>query len=537
MEMENVASPTDALLLTLPHRPRSRNTGLLAAVEALLVLLALGLFLAPDIAAIGLAALGCGVPLVWWVWARPEYGLLAIVFLASSFVPSDVVDLRLPIGGLELRDLVLLGMLGMLIVRGLVGKRLRLDWWPVSMPLLIFLSMAVFSAVYALIYRGVESNWVFAELRALVYYATFFATTWSLAGRRRLRQVVDGLFVLADMTSTLLILQQFAGVSSRLLSTMSGSNWTVFQQSSASGSFGTVRIVPPGHVLMNCMMVVAFCFVVLPVDRRLRLTSAFQFVYLNVGLLLTYTRAQWIAAGIALGLIVIVTYVRHRARARRWLVVGLAAFMLAYAIIGPAVQERLEEVPFVTALSERFVSLLTPGKTLDSYSLQWRIFEMEKARQALSAEPVLGVGLGNAYRDITLLHGEASGKWYEGLAAGQASRFTRFIHSSYLAIAVKMGVPAVACFLWFIVAFLRNSARLWLTLQSPYEQGLVLGVGTSLIGLVAWAVFHQLLVQTESTATIGVLLGLVAAVAAAAEHSRPYLDVSGQRRTARRPAE
>jgi len=46
------------------------------------------------------------------------------VLLSESLVRADIVDLRLPIGGLELRDLALIGMLGLLILRGLVHKTL-----------------------------------------------------------------------------------------------------------------------------------------------------------------------------------------------------------------------------------------------------------------------------------------------------------------------------------------------------------------------------------------------------------------------------
>jgi len=477
-------------------------------------LLALSLYLAPTISALALAAFGLGLPLVLLAWFRPEFGLLAIIFLTSSFLPADIVDMRLPIGGgLDLRDLTLLGMFGLLGFRGLARKALWVPWWPVGVPLLTFLGFAIFSAAYALFFQRVEANWALNDLRILMYYAVFFVTGWAITRRRQLTILIAGLFLIADLTAGIVLLQQFLGTENRLLAAMSDTHWGLWQQGAASGGFGIVRVVPPGHVLMYFMMVIALCLMVFArKNRRLRAIFALQFLYLNVGLLLTYTRAQWIAATIALGMIFIALIPAYKAQLARYLVIGISVFLLAYSLLGAGLQESIDNVPFVNVLTARVLSILTPSETLGSLSITWRLFETEEALRSIAERPLLGVALGNSYRDVTLLRGEASGQFTGSLAAGTLSRFTRFIHNSYLSIAVKMGLPALISYLCFCVAFLVSSWQLYRNLSERYLKAIVLAVLAGFVGLLQWSILHQHFVETESTSVVGLMVGLTASI-------------------------
>ncbi len=477
-----------------------------------LSLLAVSLYLAPTITARALAVLGLGVPLFLLVWSRPEYGLLTIIFLTSSFVRADIVDLRLPIGGgLDLRDLALLSMLGLLILQGLVRGRLAIEWWPVALPLLAFLGFAVFSAWYALFVQNVKATWALSDLRNLMYYAAFFVTSWAVTRRRQLAIVLAGMFLIADLTTGTIFLQQFLGSQQRLLAGMSASSWLMWQQSSTSSGFGLVRVVPPGQVLVYFMMVLAFCLAMFArQNRRLQIVSALQFLYLGLGILLTYTRSQWVAVGAALGLILAVLVRAYRARLARYVVIGIAVLPLALSLYGFSATSLQQNIPVVNALAVRVQSMFTLGATLETGSSEWRLFEIREALRSISEHPLLGVGLGNSYRDLTLLAGEASGRWYGSLAPDLLYRFTRFLHNSYLSIAVKMGVPALVCFLWFCAAFIVKGWRLYRTLSEAYLKGVVLGVLAGFVGLLLWALLHQHFIQAESTFIVGLVVGLAA---------------------------
>jgi hypothetical protein len=487
--------------------------GIVLGVLGLGVLTA-ALYLAPQPATVGLVLLGLGLPIGLLLWSRPEFGLLGILFLAANFLPMDVVDIRLPIGGgLELRDLLLLGMLGLLILRGLARKTLYVPWWPVGAPLLLFLALALLSAAYSLLWQGVETNWALAELRDLSAYALFFITAWVLNRPRLLVVVLAGLFVVADLTAAIIFVQQFLGASRPLLPAMTASYWGIWDWGGGTGLIGRVRVVPPSHVLVYFAMLISGGLAMYEPNRRFRAMLAIQFGVLGLALLLTYTRAQWIATAIALVLMLAVLAPKYKAQLARLTFLSIPMLLLACGLLGFGLQKRLEKTSLFTLLSERVMTLLTPDETLDSSSLQWRAFETKEAFNSISLHPLLGVGLGNSYRHVTTLQGEADG-WYTGmsLAAGGVSRFTRYVHSSYLWIAVKMGIPAFVIFLWFCAAFLVAGWRLMSRLPDKEVKGIVLAVVTGFAGLFVWSVFHQHLVMNRSSTGVAFMAGLVAGI-------------------------
>lgn len=475
-----------------------------------LFVLGAGAYLAPQATALIVAAAGIGLPLLVLVWHRPEFGLLAIVLLNSHFFASDALDLRLPFGGgLDLRDLAFLGIVGLLAFQALLRRSLVLPWWPVGWPLLVFLALALLSSFYSLFFQGTEPNWVLGELRGVSYYALFFVAAWAIKGSKQLSAFLIGLFIIADVTAGVLMAQQFLGPHDYALKAMSENPWWIRPDRNLTG-IGTVRIVPPGHVLMYFMMIFAFCLAVSPWQRtRLRLACTLQFLFLNIGLLLTYTRAQWLAAAFALALTVAAVLHLSIPKGVRLVAVVALVLLVSGALAAPF-WDRIHSLPVVSKLTTRIVSMGRPQREIEVRSLQWRVFETAAALRAIAEQPLLGVGLGNAYRKITLLQGEARGEWGGlGLSSGRYSRFTRYVHSSYLGIAVKMGILSLMAFLGFCVAFFICGWRLYAGMPKGRERMLVLAVLNGFGGLLAWSVFHSQLLTASSTSTAAIMVGLV----------------------------
>jgi O-antigen ligase len=234
----------------------------------------------------------------------------------------------------------------------------------------------------------------------------------------------------------------------------------------------------------------------------------FQFTFLNLGLLLTYTRAQWIASVVALGL----SMVMLPGAARRRLVRAIPALVLVLtACVTPfaaGVQLPGGVGAFVTAVASRATSTLTPDQTLGSPSLQWRLFETEQALRSLAAAPQ-GVGLGNTYRSVTTLAGEAAG--YQG-----TEPLNRFAHNSYLYIAVKTGLLGLAVFVWFCLAFVASSWRLLHRLPEGRYRWLTIAAMASFVGIMQWSLTEANFMQTGSTVVVGLMVGVVACAARAA---------------------
>ncbi|MFN8497376.1 MAG: O-antigen ligase family protein [Anaerolineae bacterium] len=507
----------DATVVAVFPPPRSFRTQ--ARLGILLALLALGLLVAalgvaPEVAPYAIAAVGLGIPAVWLLWRHPEVGLVTLILLTTTVVPSDV---RLPATSFELRDVLLLGMLALLAVRGLVRKNLTLPWWRVSGPLIAFLGVALFSALYAIAYENVAPNTALNELRTATYYATFFVAAWGLVRRKQVWWLLIGLFLVADLTTSVVFLQQFPrtrdlvsldatwyrGQQSETPSELG--TWYLAQQSDETVSFGALRVVPPGHVLLYLMATVAFCLMIAQGPSRLvRLVCALEFVFLGAGLLLTYTRAQWLASLTALALAFLLLPSRHKKRAIQTVAVTALAVVCIGGLSMGGIQEQAKAIPFIGTLGARALSVLSPSDTLATDSLTWRIYETQTAMQAITDHPVLGVGLGNAYRGVTL---------FQDVGMGD-EELTRFIHNAYLYITVKMGILGLLTFLWFYFAFLIHGWHQSQAVGDAPARAIIIALVCAGVGLLQWSLTTPHLFATESTVVVGLMAGVVAAIVA-----------------------
>lgn len=481
-----------------------------------LAILAVSLYLVPDGTALALAVAGLGLPCLWLVWRRPEIGLLGLVFLTSGFIPANTIDVRLPVGGLDARDLVFLAVGGLVLLRALLRHDLTVRWRWVGTALAVFWGVAVLSALYALFFRNVEPQWVFGELRPLAYYGTFFLAALAIRRRNQFVALLVGLFVLADLTAGVLIVQQFFGLENRLLAAMTGGAWNVWQADSAYGGFGAVRIIPPGHVLTYAMAIVAFClFLATPTRAFWRFGLALQFVYLNFALVFTYMRAQWVASAIALALAVMLLPLAGKLRLARYGLSVVLVLLFAYGIVGDEIERTLQDKPFFTTVTTRATSLVTLTETLNSDSLQWRLFETDESLRSISQNVFLGVGLGNAYRNPTNLPPEGANGYRSGF------RLTRFVHNSYLYLAVKMGLPGLVAFGLVAVALLASSWRRYIRERDGQLKLVALAIMASYAGFLSWCVTQSQLMQVESTAVIGLLAGMMAGMSYLAASAGP----------------
>ena len=444
----------------------------------------------------------------------PELGLLTLIAFTSSFLPADIIDLRLPVGGgFDLRDLILLALLFSAFLRQLHQPTLHKLSWHASLPLLLLLLWAVYSAFYAVFYMNVETNWVFNELRIMLYYSVFFLTALACTNRVSIVRLIWGLLILSNLTALLVIIQQFFSANGLLAALLTELEWIIWTQGQAEG-FGTLRIIPPGHVLLYFLSVIAFTQLVFgEIKWKPRLFWLFQFVFLNFALIISFTRAQWLASLFALALISIILLPYYKHIFLRYSVPILAGILIFTALLGPQLSERLLASEFYMALETRVLSLFQVSATAQTYSLQWRAFENQEALKVISEQPALGVGLGNSYRDITILQGEASGRFTQAVGVSDPYRFTRYIHNSFLFLAVKLGLVGLFLFIWFVLDFLFLGFKQYRDRTDRPEErqlkGLSLAITCALSGLMLWSLFHSHLMETESTSVIGLMTGLV----------------------------
>lgn len=504
-------APTAVAIFPPPYSSRTyARLGILLALLALAALV-IALYVAPESTPYAIAAVGLGLPAAWLLWSHPEVGMVMLILLTNTVIPSEV---RIPATTIELRDFMLLGMLALLAIRGLVRKNLTIPWWRVSSPLIAFLGVALFSTLYAVAYEDVAPHTALNELRTAMYYTTFFVAAWGLERRKQVWWLLIGLFLVAGLTTSVVFLQQFPrtrdlvsleatwyrGQQSETPTELG--TWYLAQQSDETASFGALRVVPPGHVLMYLMATVAFCLMIANGQSRLvRLLCALAFVFLGAGLLLTYTRAQWLASLTALALAFLLLPSRHKKGAIQAVaVIVLAAVCIAGLSMG-GVQEQAKTIPFIETSGARALSVLSPSETLATDSLTWRIYETQTAMQAITDHPFLGVGLGNAYRGVT---------FFQDVGMGD-EELTRFIHNAYLYITVKMGILGLLTFLWFYFAFLIHGWRQSQSVRDVQARTIIIALICAGVGLLQWSLTTPHLFATESTVIVGLMAGVVAA--------------------------
>lgn len=477
---------------------------MVATLLAAIVLSSAAFYYATNITTTMIAYAAIGVVALWLIWTRPEFGLLILMFLAASFIPPKAIDLRLPVGGLDLRDLTLLCLLGMAVLKGVKARKLAIPWWPIGGLLLAYFVVAIFSALYAVLYLDVDPTWTLSELRSVIYLSVFFVTAWLITKPKQFSIVLIGLFCLADLTAAIILVQQFLGRNSPLLSAMLGNGWylrLVGDTGDTGSDFGTVRVVPPNIILMFMMMVVAFAILVYPrVSRWQRVFCLCQLTCLGLATLFTYTRAQWIATVIAIGLVTALLPLAEKTRLGRYLAGILLVAAVVFVMFGTVIEQATNSGNFINNVVARADSIFTPEQTLASSSLQWRIFENGEALKSIALHPVLGVGLGNAYREVTLLQYEDRRFYF---------RKTRFVHNSYLYIAVKMGVSGLGVFLLFCTGFLIRGWKAYRRMPEGQMKRITLALLASFVGLLVWSNTQMHFLSVESTAVVGLMVGLV----------------------------
>jgi O-antigen ligase len=193
------------------------------------------------------------------------------------------------------------------------------------------------------------------------------------------------------------------------------------------------------------------------------------------------------------------------ARARKALCALALAFLAVAAVLlfwqRDEVEQFTSEVNFATPLVMRIESIFTLDETLNSYSAQTRYMQTYAAADAIKANPLLGVGLGNAYRGLT--QAEANTRY---------TRFVRFIENSYLYMTTKMGFPALLVFGALIAAVLLSGWRNFQTVRDPLLRGVSLACLVAFGGLVVWAFNHPLFMLPEYTIMVGAIIGISEAV-------------------------
>lgn len=466
------------------------------------------LFLLPTIAPFLLAGIIVVTFGTGYIWNNSIWLICILNILVASFIPQDIFDIRLPVGGgLDLSDVIFIGALGILVIRQLNRKLITIPWMAVGVPLLLFLLVVVTSAFNSLAIENTEFNWVFRDVRVFIYFLLFFMIIWAIEKPLHLIYLCGSVFLIADLTTLIIIGQQFVGINNYLVPGMSD---VTMWQITAVGD-GTVRIMPPSIQFIGIAQLFSLCLIFVANDNRLRLFAIFQFLFLGIGFLLTYTRSAWAASGI--GIVLIIVYYAITRRDVILFKIGLVSlpFLIGAAIGLTLLPSSLyDDIPIVGSLATRVVSIFQVRDTVQTYSIQWRIFENDEAIRAIGEKPILGWGLNTPYRNITIQQGEAARTFVPNMH--DRYRFTRFVHNGYLAIMLKTGLLGFSVLMWMYAAFMFDGFRRLQTLENPYYIALGISILASFAGLLLRAYFFGIFTEPHLVINLVTSMGIVGAI-------------------------
>lgn len=457
------------------ERPR-RGRGALLAAGAAAGVAVLGFVGSTSPAA--LVAGAGGLVLGGVVFLRPEIGALLLV-VTAEIVPASVLEARgIPMGGgrIEVTDvLVGLSVGGWLVSLAVARRRPQLPSPFLSYLLLSFFGLAGVSLTVAHA-SGIPLKESLTELRPLLAYLIVFPLVGCV--RRRPDLLRGAAIVVAGLgISSLVLLVRYASGTNEL----------------ATGTGGALRIRATTDLVPLLTVVCGIVFICLrPPGRR-----ALPVLLTSVGaaaLYVTFLRGAWLAAALALSAVVLLL----PGRLRGWAVLRAAILVLCAAVALFAASSLFSTGDPASAAVARIGTLLHTGQDV---SAEHRLAEWHEATRQIASHPLTGIGLGGTITFVTPLYNAAE------LASG-VHFTTSYIHSSYLWLALKLGIPGACALLAAVLYALSSAIALYRRSTDAQERQILLAVAGSLIATLAFAVTGPHLTVLNSTPLVAALVAV-----------------------------
>jgi len=468
----------------------SRPTQIAWACAAGLLLGAACLLVSPELTLVGLA----GLALSFAMLKRPEIGVLAILLCTAGVISEAELPLiPIGVGSLQIPDVFLLSLLGMIGLRWLVEPEFKLVRTPLDLPLLAFWGIAV-SVTFIGVFRStVDTTEALRGIRFITYYLTFFVVTNLAREERQIRLLLWGSLLLGTITAAAMAGQAALGDAMPL---MRGRVETLTIQGTSYA--GVTRIVVPGLSLVVVGFVVVTVTLVLNKFKAAGALSLLQWALLGLGVVLTFLRSYW--AVIAFLFLLLAYLVRGR---DRWRMIsgGLAAALLgAIVLLTVLTSPDTRPARLVGATFDRLLTLVS-ADTAQEDSLEWRYMENRYAYRQILAHPLLGLGLRARYRpsDPVL---------ERSLPPDPEWDARRHIHNGHLGMLVTTGLPGYLTLMGFSLVFIVRGFKRWRSVRDPQLRGMVLGYTLAYLGVVIGAIVNATFMQWYWTPVIGTMMAM-----------------------------
>ena len=259
--------------------------------------------------------------------------------------------------------------------------------------------------------------------------------------------------------------------------------------------------------------------------------SGFVFVLMSIVWMITafvYEKKKWWQAGPVILILTLAIYVNFGRALWFWTVaavffsfffIGLGRLfktLIALIIMIISVMSLLNifEPNAMTGAAERIMSISEEGGNRTSFG--WRKLENELAIANIIKSPIIGVGIGGEYR-----------KWLGELRTFE--EHTRYVHNSYIFIALKLGLPALIILLWLLVLSWIEGVRQLRTIPDQ-DRPLKIAALSALPAILGLSSTQPELMNTFSIIFITIVMVILI-------HKKPStLDVQPEVKNAREPS-
>lgn len=295
----------------------------------------------------------------------------------------------------------------------------------VLVPFLFVVSAFFLSIIYSAAILHTPIKDVLGESKHLFYWIVFPLSAYIGMDEKRFEKVVYGLVAVALVFSIGQIIQGLFGIQ-----VMGG---RALQDLETMGHYSEVKRSTTSGIHL---IVWSFIFLTsLLINKRVRAILIVPMILLTLaGILLTYGRMIW--AGTLLALVVVFFKVGFKKAFKAISILSILGFIGLGAVLAvkPAI---------ITSAADRMFSV--NDEVSHGQSLAWRFYENGIAIEKINESPLLGIGLGAAYRppaksDVT-------------------PEQVRYMHNAYLFMIMKMGLLVFAIFLSFIFVNIYQISR------------------------------------------------------------------------------
>jgi O-antigen ligase len=389
----------------------------------------------------------------------------------------------------DILDILLLGLLGLIIIRAVVAQDSKIIRTPLDFPLLAFYAIAMLSTLNAILQSSVTFNAGLGESRQINSYLTFFLVTNLVRKDRQIRTLWSGMLVLAMIVAAAMMVQYLLGLSTPFLP------GRVEMLNTEGVTYSNVsRIIPPGDSLVLVTFITITAIIALDKFKSAHILRFPLWGLLGVAMVLTFKRHYFIAVGLAVLLLAYLCRGQGRRRLIGWGVVAALVTVTATTMLGELGSKRPD---LVSGVIERITSLSSLSTLQDpNSSIRWRDFEYQYALPQIVAHPLIGLGLGARYRPLV---GGRDSEEFDGRG---------YIHNGHLYIVLKSGLLGYFFLAWLSLACLWRGFKYWRLVPNYQARAIVLGFTLTYLAVLIGSIVSPILMAANWTPVIGIMLGM-----------------------------